>query len=395
MSSERPLRILQVVYVMHRGGVETLLMNIIRRLDRNTFRMDIAVRTDAAGEYDPELRAAGVRIFYCAAPGAPLRFAFQLYRLLKTQGPYDAIHSHMHALDGLVMLVAALAGARMRISHSHNISDGYSNTLVWRVLRRAMRILTRSFATHKLAVSQASYRAQFGCAPDSEVNSRILLNGVDLERLAVDRHECRRRLRQELGVAPDARLLGHVGRFHRQKNHRFLLESFARLVESQPDVHLVLAGSGALLPEMRDLAGALGIAGQVHFLGSRSDVAGILSALDVFVLPSLYEGFGIVLVEAQACGVPCLVSSAVPPEADAALGLIRWLPLSSGVGAWAETMRDLLNRSPLGDQQKCLAGIRRAGFDIGGVARQWEQIYVSGIGRARHVPQADLHAALD
>ena len=378
-----PIRILHVAYVMHRGGVETLLTNIIRYANRTRFRFDIVVRTRVPGEYDAELRRMQTRVLCCPTAGSPIRFASRLFRLLRAEGPYDVVHSHLHVLDGLVMGIAAVAGIPMRISHSHNTADGFPDTAGWRALRKLMRLANNLFATHRFAVSCSSFAAQFGGKPLRNSSDGILLNGIDLQRFQAPSEVCRARLRRELRIASSARVLGNVGRFHPQKNHRFLLESFALLQRSERNVHLVLVGKGETQEEIRSFAGALGLSARIHFLGARPDVPEIMGALDLFVLPSLYEGFGIVLVEAQACGVPCLVSDVVPPEADARLGLITQLPLSSGTKTWADKMRDLLNRPHALQKAECVAAVRRAGYDIAAVAGQWESTYHSGIRQLR------------
>lgn len=167
--------------------------------------------------------------------------------------------------------------------------------------------------------------------------------GIDLKpfRRRVDVRECR----ASLGIPTDAFVVGHVGRFVDPKNHSFLLDVAAALVADLPTAKFLLAGTGPLLPEIQSKATALGIAGNISFLGVRSDIAQLMKgAMDAFVLPSRYEGLGLVVMEAQAAGLPCLISEAVPEEADCGLELVTRLPLTASASAWASQLLKLRNR---------------------------------------------------
>ena len=249
-----------------------------------------------------------------------------LKNIFMENGPYGNIHSHLLLLSGVILGVAHSANIPHRIVHSHNTSDAKAGSFSRRVYRWFMRRQIRRYATHMVAVSRPAGEWLFGknCWDDPRV--QILYNAIDLkpyETVCQDRSK----LRKELGLPIDGILLGHIGRFDLQKNHRKVLEIFSQLVKLQSSAHLLLIGEGPLEGEMRSLVKSLGLQDQVSMLGVRSDIPELMGALDLFLFPSLFEGLGIVLIEAQAAGVACLVSDVVPSEADLGLGLVKSMPL--------------------------------------------------------------------
>jgi glycosyltransferase involved in cell wall biosynthesis len=192
----------------------------------------------------------------------------------------------------------------------------------------------RKYATYGLAASAPAAAALFGPDWQSDPRFRVLYCGIDLEPFRQE--VSREAVRQELGIPKDAPVVGHVGRFTPQKNHAFLLDIAAEVVKRRPEVRFLLVGEGPLRPAMEAKAHNLRIENNVIFAGVRSDVPRLmLGAMDVFILPSLWEGLPVSLLEAQAAGLRCVCSDAVPPEAAVVPDVVRYVRLSAGAGEWA------------------------------------------------------------
>jgi glycosyltransferase involved in cell wall biosynthesis len=370
-----PVRVLHVVHKMHRAGMETLLMQIYRHMDRDKVQFDFLVHTDQPGHYNNEIRDLGGKIIFM--PVLPSKDYFLYAKTLKNtlliNGPYSIIHSHLLLLSGIILGVAQSAHIPCRIAHSHSNSDNRAGSFGRCLYAWYMRRQIRRHATHMLAVSRPAGEWLFGknCWQDSRV--QILHNAIDLkpfERLRQDRSKTR----ADLGLPVDAILLGHIGRFEPSKNHRKVLEIFSSFAKLQPAAHLLLIGEGPLEGEVRSLIKSLGLQDQVHLLGVRSDIPELLNAMDLFLFPSLFEGLGIVLIEAQAAGVACLVSDTIPSEADLGLGLLKFLPLAADSAVWAGTALSLLSPSklPWSTREKSL---KQNHYDVSELAPELQKLY--------------------
>ena len=371
----QPVRVLHAVHNMHRAGMETLLMQIYRHIDRDKVQFDFLVHTDQPGHYDDEIRDLGGKII--CIPVSPSKDYLLYVKTLRTiilgNGPYRNIHSHQMLLSGIILEVAYSANIPRRIVHSHNTNDIKADSFGRRVYGWYMRSQINRYATHMLAVSRHAGEWLFGKNCWQDPRAQILHNALDLkpfELLCQDRLK----LRKELGLPIDGIVLGHIGRFELQKNHRKVLEIFSRLVKLQPTAHLVLVGEGSLESEVRSSMKSLGLQDHVYMLGVRSDIPELMGALDLFLFPSLFEGLGIVLIEAQAAGVPCLVSDAIPPEADLGLDLVKFMPLSADSGLWAGTALNLLSpsRLPWSTRERHL---KQNHYDISELAPKLQELY--------------------
>ncbi|MEM2591902.1 MAG: glycosyltransferase [Thermofilaceae archaeon] len=182
--------------------------------------------------------------------------------------------------------------------------------------------------------------------------------------------------RVRLGLPEEGLLIGHVGRFDVQKNHRFLIEVFEALASRLPDARLILVGDGPLRPEIQKLVTSKGLQDRVLFLGVRTDVPEIMGCLDLFLFPSLWEGLGIVLLEAQAAGLPCVVSDVIPEEADLGIGLICRVNLKAPMDVWIDNTQRFLHNCPSRpDSEVRLCALRLAGYDIATSVSYLEGIY--------------------
>lgn len=375
----RRMRILHVLGRMDRGGAETWLVHVLRRIDRERFAMDFLVHSEEAAAYDSEARALGSRIIPCLHPSRPWEYARNFFRALDEHGPYDVLHSHVHHFSGFVLWLARRAGIRVRIAHSHNDTAALDARapIVRRAYLRAMEGLVARCATAGLAASRRAAAALFGAHWDGDPRWRVLFYGIDLDpfRAPVERTA----LRREFGLSEPAFVLGHAGRFHPQKNHLFLLELAAEAARRVPETRVLLLGDGPLRAAVEARAKELGIRERVVFAGIRADVPRVMKgAMDVFVFLSLYEGLGIVLLEAQAAALPAVVSTAVPEEAAVLPSLIRRLPLEAGAERWAEAAIEARATPPVDPERAC-ALLEASPFSISASVRALEAVYSGGV----------------
>lgn len=358
---KEPVRILHLISGLGSGGAEAVIMNMLRNMDRSKVIFDFLVQSDE-NIYDEELKAYGSRIYkipsyYCH----PIQNRRQLHAFFKSHPEYDTIHLHANALLYVAPLFTAKrAGVRNRIMHSHSTFT-YRKELLPLHLLNKHRI--RHVATHRFACSAAAGAWMF------YDEFTLIHNAIDLETFRF-RPEDRLALRQELRIPSTELVLGQVGRLESAKNHRFSLEVLREIIHSGRSATLLLVGSGSLKEEICQYAQELGVEDRIHFLGVRKDVGRCLSVFDLFLFPSLFEGLGISLIEAQANGLPCCCSTAIPEDAVLS-GNVSRLPLALGPAAWAERLLSL----PLARSDN-IATLRAAGFDIREAAIKLQRSYL-------------------
>jgi glycosyltransferase involved in cell wall biosynthesis len=361
-SRGRPRRILHVLAGFACGGIEIWLLNVLRATDRARYPMDFLVLTDQPGACE-EVRALGGRVIACPHPRRPWLAARRFREILRTQGPYAVVHSHVHHYSGFLMRLAADAGVPVRVAHSHNDTRVVEKHASWR--RRfylgLMKRWIRRFATHRIAVSRSAAEDLFGPDWSSDRRCRVIACGIDFAAFAGA--DCRVAMRQSLGLAEDALVIGHVGRFQERKNHRFLLEIAAQVFARDPDARLLLVGEGELRPVIEARAAELRMADRVVFTGARADVAALMQAMDVFVFPSHHEGLGLVLLEAQATGLPSLMADHLPAAAIVLPQLIHRLSLKAPAAKWAECVLQIAGRAPI-RRDSALKAMSKSEFSI-------------------------------
>jgi len=280
----------------------------------------------------------------------------------------------VHHYTGNVLRLARQSGVPVRIAHSHLDYAGEQEIWVRRLYYRLMNRWIEQHSTHGIAASRQAATALFG--PDWERRGarRLLYYGIDLAPFRTN--SSADAIRASLGLPKDAFVIGHVGRMAEQKNHKFLIKIFAELARREPRAYLLLVGDGELRGAIEQQACAAGVGERVIFTGVRPDVPQLMiAAMDVFLLPSLYEGLGLVGVEAQAAGLPSVVSDSVPPEMEVIPNLVRRCSLSQPASAWADMVLGLREARPAVAKDHALDLIEQSPFNIERSVRELENLY--------------------
>ncbi len=322
MSENKIIRIAQIVGSMNSGGVESMVMNYYRHIDRTKIQFDFIVLEGSTHIPDQEIKSLGGRIFI--VPSYKHIFAYRkALNKLFTENHYDIVHSHVNSLSVFPLSVAKKAGVKVRIAHSHSTTNKKEH--LRNFIKNILRLFSKKYATHYFACSELAGRWLFGDKTFDKGLVTIINNAIDLEKFAFN-EQTRDIIRAEYGLK-DKFVIGHIGRFMSQKNHELLLEAFADVKKERQEAVLLLLGDGPLFEDMKNKAKELGVADSVVFAGVKDNANEYYSAMDLFVLPSLYEGLGMVLIEAQANGLKSLASASVPKAAMVIPKGIDFLPL--------------------------------------------------------------------
>lgn len=369
--STSPLRVLHVIGAMDRGGAETLVMNLYRNTDREKIQFDFLVNESRTCDYDEEIRSLGGRFFRVPRFNLANTVAYRrACREFFSTHPYQVVHGHIGFPAAIYLQLAKNAGA-FAIAHSHAQNYPLSpQEAVFRCVSNPVRRVADYF----LACSEQAGLDRFGKAVVSGPSFHVLKNGIDPDVLRFSQEQ-RRRIRKELGVSAGTPLFGHVGRLTPVKNHLFLLDVFSEVLRELPDAQLLLLGRGESEKDVRAHAETLRIGESVRFLGVRDDVASLLSAMDIFVFPSLREGLANATIEAQASGLPCLLSTGVP-ELAVISPTTKRLELGLGAKAWAEAAVEAF-RAPSCHRESAVGYARTAGFDIKDSAAWLSDFYLA------------------
>lgn len=357
-------RILHVIGKMDRAGAETMLMNLYRHIDRSKIQFDFVTFTTDKGDYDDEILSLGGKIVPIVAKDSLGRMA-KLYRFLKAHPEYDIVHSHVLLNNAFQLTAASLAGVKMRISHSHNTSNGGKGAIVSAYEKLAKKTINR-LATHKIACGSEASTYLYG----DDDNVIILPNAVDVKAIQKTVNESRKNSPFDSNVIN----IIQVARFMPVKNHAFVLDIAAALQAKQTNFVIHLVGDGQLRTQIEEQVTNRKLTDHIKFWGLRTDVIELMANADLMILPSLHEGFPVVLVESQAAGLSSLISDTVAKEVDLGLGLVEFLPIDNAE-LWAERIKNFVKLN-LSDE-KIFKTLSHQGFDIHQNVIELQQLYES------------------
>lgn len=366
-----PIRVLQVFAQMNRGGAETMIMNLYRNIDRTKVQFDFIVHTNEKCAFDDEIMSLGGHIYRVPRYTGKNHFQYKKawQEFFKKHPEYKIIHGHVRSTASIYLKIAKKYGLTT-IAHSHNTSSGTGFSAA---VKNLMQYPIRYTADHLFACSMSAGKWLFGEKALKKENFHILKNAIDTKKFIFNK-SIRAEKRQELQVG-NRFLIGHVGRFHPQKNHDFLVNVFKEIHDRNKNAVLLLVGDGELRESIKNKVDDLGLTDNVIFTGVRSDVPELFQAMDVFLFPSNYEGLGIVVVEAQAAGLPCVVADTIPVEAFIS-DLVTELSLTQSKIDWAMSVLEHVNEKEY-ERPNTMNLIKNKGYDILDTSKKIEQFYLN------------------
>ena len=299
-------------------------MKMYRHMDRTLYQMDFIAATTKEGHYDKEIQEMGGSVYNIPLHSKHPIHAFREIKRIVKGGKYTYVLKLLGSPIGIFDLYAAKAGGATQLC-ARSCIGAFHESCAKRILNAILRKRLCRLATVKFAPSDLAARFTFGDSAYVHNDVIMLHNALDLEKFRFSESE-RKRIRKDLGLE-DSYVIGHIGRFSRQKNHPFLINVFKKVLEKKADAKLVLVGTGALQKDVHDFCNELYLKDKVFFTGVRDDVPSLLSAFDLFVLPSLYEGMPNTCIEAQASGLRCLIADTITREADIT-GNVEYLPIT-------------------------------------------------------------------
>ncbi|GFZ81624.1 putative glycosyltransferase EpsF [Paenibacillus marchantiophytorum] len=377
--SHQPVRILHQINHMNQDTAQSFIMKVYRHIDRSKIQFDFIVHTHNPSDYDEEIRALGGRIFNLQKPYKTgwIGYIYDLKAIIQLHGPFHAIHTHAMDMSGFILFMARWLGIPIRIAHSHSLSEVAFSLSPGKMSRWLRRKLIRHNATNWLGSSSSANQASLGFQAGHDQRSKMLRNGIDLSQYAKSDAKSAAKhtaLREQLLIETDEPIVGHIGRFSAVKNHRFLIEIFEELLYRMPNARLVLIGDGPLRPQIEEIIEQKGIKNRVHLLGRQEDIAAFFQELDVLVLPTFQDGLPMVLVEAQAAGVPCVVSDTLPGEANLKAGFFTYVSLEQEAAIWAQWLMKAIQSDPVPEETRIRA-VQQAGYDIKETVLKLEDVY--------------------
>ena len=369
-----PIRVLQIIGDVVGGGVENVIMNYYRYIDKSKIQFDFVVHEGALETYLKEIKKYGGNVFVIPSYKTNIfKYTYAIYKIIK-ENKYSIVHSNMNSMSGFPLMAAYFAGAKIRILHNHTTDSPAEG--IRTLLKRILRPFAKLFANQYWACSNLAAEWMYGKKVVEENKITIINNAIDIDKFKFDK-EKREKIREKLCLK-DCFVIGHVGRFEQTKNHKFLINVFHKIIKQIPSVKLLLVGDGSLKDEIQLQVENLGLKSNVIFCGVRNDVADLYNAMDVFVFPSLYEGLGMAVIEAQVNSLPTIVSIAIPAEAKIS-EYIKFISLQQPLKDWLNEVENA-KRKELNISDELLKK-----FDIKQECKKLENLYLKLIkGRVEH-----------
>jgi glycosyltransferase involved in cell wall biosynthesis len=373
---------MKILYVLNNGmeyaGTESVVLNYFKYVNSPEFQIDFMLHTTEEecknNKICADLKEKGSHI-YCVTPRKDgLKKNINDIKTVLDNGNYDIIHSHTDCVSGIILQIAKKMNVPIRIAHSHNtqseVKGGYMKRKIHLFILWLCKMNLRRVATHYMACSKEAGKWLFGRQIMESGKVYILHNAIDIERFAYNA-AVREKIRKELGYE-DNFVIGNVGRFSYQKNQEYLIEVFSKFLKHEPKARLLLIGSGETQTKMKALVEKLGIKNYVNFYGNSNRVNELLQAMDVFCFPSKFEGLGVVLIEAQASGLPCIVTEnkRISKETNIT-SLIKRIPLRD-MDAWIEA----INSSKKMKRGNVISDIEKAGYSLKYESEKLKKFYL-------------------
>lgn len=368
MKNKDCIRIAHIVGKWVGGGVEAVVMNYYRYIDKSSFQFDFICDSDSTNIPYDEIKELGGKVILIPPYQKVFEYQKELKKVLK-EGNYKIVHSHINSLSVFPLHAAKKVGVPIRIAHSHSTT----NKAEWKrnMLKQVLKKFSKVYANRFMSCTEHAGRWLFGDKTFDEGKVYVLNNAIDLEKFAYD-ETARKKIRKEIKVDDDTIVIGHIGRFMKQKNHEFIIDVFNEYHKKNNNSVLMLVGQGPLMDEMKEKAESLGIKDSVRFLGQRKDANETYQAMDFFLFPSLYEGLGMTVIEAQCSGLPCVASTEVPSIAKVT-DLLKFLDLTDDVNEWVKVIEEELKNNK---RENKIDEVSKHGYNIKEEVKKLEQKYL-------------------
>lgn len=365
------IRILHCVSKMDRGGIETLLMNLYRNINRDKIQFDFLVTTDEIGDFDKEIGLLGGKIYRVTSRRTNIIRNRKDLNTFFRNHRYEIVHMHISSLSYIEpLIIATKHNVPIRIVHSH--STYLPNHVLHKTLHYINKKRISNFSTTMLACSKDAADWAFKCKNNKHKYITIFKNAIDTKEFSFDKN-IRKKIRKEMDLNNQL-VVGHVGRFVKSKNHSFIIDMFKHLKRNEKNSKLILVGEGELKQNIIYKVKQMNLEDSVLFLGSRSDVGDLIQAMDILVLPSTYEGLGMVLIEAQTSGLPVIASESIPTEANIT-HLFNSLDVASGPTEWAQKIISITKDKE--ERVSMKNEVDDSGYEIRSSAEKLEEFYMS------------------
>ena len=364
-SMSEPIRILHILQRMEPAGVQTLLMNIYRNIDRKKIQFDFLVHYKTPQFFDKEIEKMGGKIYRCSVRedyNLP-KYIIELHESLKEHTEYHIVHGHMHSLGNIYLKAAKDNGVKIRIAHSHTNN---TQTDFKKPIKVVMNKLYSKYATHLFACSDIAGKYMFKNQQFTVIN-----NGIDSTKFKFDSRK-REEIRSELELKNE-KLIGMVGRFEKSKNQLFAIEVFKEFCKTDSNSKLLFVGTGSLENKIKEKVLKEGLKEKVIFLKNRRDIDKIYCAMDAFLFPSLFEGLGIVAIEAQTAGTPVICTDTLPSEINITPIIYR-VSLKESAENWSKKIKEAMSNDLV--HTDTTSYTIKANYDIKDISKKLEQFYL-------------------
>lgn len=373
----KTIRVLHVFGGLDAGGAESRVMDIYREIDKNKVQFDFLIHTEKKGFFEDEIKEMGGRIF--RVPRFGIKTIFSYHRVMNEffeQYPeYKIIHGHMLSTAFIYLRVAKQYNVPVRIAHSRCGSRTQDN--IENMIKEFFKRLSRFYVTDKFAVSKIAGVSAFGKHSVNSGKVKILPNAIKTKKYLY-KNEDRNKIRSEFDIKHKF-VIGHIGRFQHQKNHDFIIDVFKKVHKQKPNSVLILVGDGDLKTSIEDKVNKLRLKDSVIFTGVRSDVPQLLQGMDVLLFPSFFEGLPGVVLEAQAAGLPCIISDKITQEVKIT-DLVEYVSLDESAEYWA---KKVMKYSQGFERRNTYNEIVEAGYDIESVAKWYQEFYLNTYNRIK------------
>ena len=354
---------------MDRAGAETMVMNLYRAIDKTKYQFDFVYFTNKECAYDDEIEALGGEIYRIPEHRALFR-TYKLYKFLKKNKNIYAVHCHQLLANSLHQLAAYFSGKSIRVSHAHSTQDILNNNLLRNLYQKISKTLISALSTDFIACGLEPGNFLF----PNKKNITYIPNAIDVTKFIESEQKKKDNFFNISSIKSDTIIISQIGRFMPVKNHEFSLDFASFLKQNNIDFHMFFAGSGHLEDEIRENVSKKNLSKNITFLGVREDIDMILAHSNLLLMPSLYEGFPVILVESQAAGTPALISNGISKEVDLGLDLIEFSDLKSSNIEWLNLMQQILDKKKKKAKERYEI-IRSKGFDIEVSVKLLEKVY--------------------